>query len=351
MKNITYFNKPDISVKSVMLFYSGRYPKKTKPAKDITLPTRLWPNAKYYIRCNLKGKIGTNNKIYFDKLFKGKNFELVTDTIEAEMLFIHHENYNLYGGTVAPEAINVSNVIREWKNKITIFYNDELFSGFDDYYNFIQKRAKNPNFLKKNPGILEKIKPTQDWDKVTLLFNENKIMDWADKHMKNPNIKNICYLSDIILYDLPKNINIDRTYNKRGIYIPLFTADRIKVCNKLFNGKIDITFKGSRSNDLKKEIAGDGKYIQNVDLPVVLKQYDWTIYIGKGKPSSYLGATFYEPLLNGIPIFMWSETDKNKKVFPNIDCYFSSEEELKNLVNKWDLKDLFKKQIKLLFDE
>jgi hypothetical protein len=347
--NVTYFNEPDTSVKSVMVFYGGKYPKKTKPDKDVTLPTRLWPNAKYYIRCNLKGKIGSDNKMYFDKLFRGKEFELVSEAVPADMMFIHHENYNLYGGTVAPEPIRVANAIREWKGPITIFYNDELFSGFDDFHNFLQKRANNPNFLKKNPGVLEKVPPTTDWDKVTVLFNENKITDWAAQHMQNPEIQNVCYLSDIILYDLPKNAQPKNAYNKRGIYIPLFTADRIKVCNRLFNGEVDITFKGSRSNDLKPEIAGDGKYIQNTELAGVLRQYDWTIYIGKGKPSMYLGATFYEPLLNGLPIFMWRDTDRDEKVFPGLNCYFSSGEELRSLVEEWDMRELFDKQVKIIF--
>jgi len=348
--NVTYFNEPDTSVKSVMVFYGGKYPKKTKPDKDVTLPTRLWPNAKYYIRCNLKGAIGTKNKIYFDGLFRGHEFELVSDAVPADMMFIHHENYNLYGGKVAPEPINVANAIREWKGPITIFYNDELFSGFDDYYNFLSKRAQNPNFLKKNPGVMDKVKPTADWDKVTVMFNENKITDWANKHMQNPDIQNVCYLSDIILYDLPKNAKLERAYNnKKGIYIPLFTADRIKVCNKLFNGEVNLTMRGSRSDDLKEEIRGDGKYIPNTELSSVLRQYDWTIYIGKGKPSMYLGATFYEPLLNGLPIFMWRDTDKEEKVFPGLDCYFSSGQELKELVDKWDMKDLYEKQLEIIF--
>jgi hypothetical protein len=72
---IKHFNTPDTGVKSVMLFYFGKYPKKTKPAKDVTLPIRLWPNAKYIIRCNTAGNIGKNNLEYFKSLINGYQFD------------------------------------------------------------------------------------------------------------------------------------------------------------------------------------------------------------------------------------------------------------------------------------
>lgn len=350
---IVHFDKPDTSVKSVMLFYFGKYPKKTKPAKDVTLPIRMWPNAKYYIRCTTTGNIGKSNFEYFKSLFNGHDFTLVDDAVPADMLFIHHENYNCFGGVVRECCVDFARALREWKGPATVFYNDELFSGFSDFSEFIENRAKNENFLIKNPNILEKVKPKTDWSNVTLLMNENKITDWADKHVQS-NIKDqltVSYLSDIILYDLPTSgIKGKFKYEKKGVYVPLFTADRISVCNKLFSNNIDITFAGSRSDELKEEIKGDGKYINNTELPTFLRKFDWTIYIGKGKQSSYLGATFYEPLLKGLSVFVWTETDKHKKVFGDLDCYFNSESELIRLVEKWDMKELFREQVQRIFN-
>lgn len=348
----THFDKPDESVKSVMVFYFGKYPKKTKPAKDVTLPLRLWPNAKYIIRCTTSGNVGKANQEYFRSLFRGHDYRLTSDTVSADMLFIHHENYNCFGGVVRECCVDFARALREWKGRATVFYNDELFSGFYDFREYIENRAKNENFVIKNPNILEKVQWKEDWSNVTLLMNENRITDWADEHVQD-SVKdqiNVSYLSDIILYDLPtKGIKRKEKYEKKGVYVPLFTADRISVCDKLFNGEVNIAFAGSRSDEIKESIRGDGKYINNIELPAFLRKFDWTIYIGKGKQSSYLGATFYEPLLKGLPVFVWTETDKQKKVFGDLDCYFKNEKDLKDLVEKWDMGELFKEQVRRIF--
>jgi len=350
--NISHFTTPDTQVKTVLLYYPGKFPKKTKPAKDVTLPTRLWPGAKYIIWTNLEKGIGKNNIEYFSELFKGHNFELVSEKVDADVLFIHHENYNIFGGVVGKGLIDRANLIKEWTSKVTLFYNDELFVTFSDLRDFIDMRCSNPNFLLKNPNLLEQVSKNSDWTKVTLLMNENKVTDWANNYLAE-NLKDqikVSYLSDIILYDLKTDeIKAKTSYNKKGVYVPLFTGERISVCNKLFSGNIDLTFAGSRSDDLKDNIKGDGKYITNVELPMFLHQYDWTIYIGKGRASQYLGATFYEPLLKGLPVFVWLETDKNKKIFGDLDCYFSTETELQSLIEKWDMKTLFEEQVKLVF--
>jgi hypothetical protein len=353
---VTRFNTPDKSVKSVYVFYTGRYPKKTKPSKDVTLPIRLWPDAKYIIRCETKGAYGVKNKEYFKNLYGQTEYELVDQSSDwtgtADMLFIHHENYNAYGGILSDTAIDFSNITRTWLGKITVFYNDELFSGYYDLRDYVEQRAKNNNFLVKNPGVLDKVIRKTDWSNVTLLVNEDKVSDWGNEHITHEDIRNqitLCYLSDIILYDLNMdNVSPKSKYDKRGVYIPLFTQERINTCNKLFSGALDITFAGSKSDDLKPEIAGDGKYIQNHELAGFLRQWDWTIYIGKGRASSYLGATFYEPILNGIPVFVWTKTDPDKRVFGDLDCYFSTETELAALVNKWDMAQLHSEQVKRL---
>jgi hypothetical protein len=278
----------------------------------------------------------------------------VEDAVSADMLFIHHENYNAFGGVVRECCVDFARALKEWKGPATVFYNDELFSGYYDLRDYIENRAKNENFLVKNPGILDKVRRKEDWTNVTLLMNENKITDWADEHVWDGPVKDqitVSYLSDIILYDLPTSgIRGKSEYEKKGVYVPLFTAERISVCDKLFNGNVDITFAGSRSDELKENIRGNGKYINNIELPNFLRKFDWTIYIGKGKQSSYLGATFYEPLLKGLPVFVWTETDKMKKVFGDLDCYFSNESDLKRLVEKWDMRDLFKEQVRRIFN-
>lgn len=393
---VTKFNTPENDVKKVMLFYNGRFPKETKPDKDVTLPIRLWPNAHFVIYCNTK-KPYLKNNAYFDNLFKNckGGYSLVerteVDALDAgyhasdcksvniekqkaiidqeyekadtfrklekelatiDVLWIHHENYNLFGGIVQDRVLDRALITQRWPGKIVIFFNDELFSLFGDFRKFLDNRAKNPNFLVKNPGVLEKLDYKTDWSNVTMLFNEDKIKEWGKSYIAEDiaNQVEMCYLSDIILYELPKDkptIKGDLS-NKKGCYVPLFTADRISVCNKIFNKNVDITFAGSRSDDLKEEIKGDGVYIKNHDLGEFLRKHDWTIYLGKGRPSAYLGATFYEPLLKGIPVLMWNDTDPDKKVFPGLDCYFSNEDDIKRIISQ-DLESLYQKQIDMIW--
>lgn len=355
---VTNFTQPDLSVKKVVLFYPGRFPKETKPDKDVTLPTRLYPNAHFVIYGNFK-KPYTKNYEYFKRLFDGKSFSLVERTehdaleySDADLLFIHHENYNLFGGIVQDRVMDRAVLTERWKGKIVIFFNDELFSTFTDFRKFLDGRAKNPNFLVKNPGVLEKLPFKDDWSNVTILGNEDRVRLWIHDYMGEDVLKggiNIAYLSDFILYALPRDKPaVEVNESKQGCYVPLFTAERIKVCDEMFSGAVDIKFSGSRSNDLKEGIRGDGAYIKNSELGAFLKQFGWTIYLGKGRFSQYLGATFYEPILKGIPVLVWSVTDPDKKIFPGVDCYFSSEADIARIISG-DLRELYSKQLEVLW--
>lgn len=351
---------------SVLLYYPGRYPKSTKPIKDVLLPTRLWPNARMVIYGNF-GKGYGKNKEYFERLFGSHRagFQLVEKTtndisrIPFDALFIHHENYNLFGGIVGDGLIERATAIQVATalDKLTVvFFNDELFAPFNDFRAFLDERAKGENFLKKNPGVLERLAPTNYWGNVILLGNEDRVSPWlnsyVDKNVVDKGLR-VMYLSDFILYDLPRNKpSAVRTFTtKQGCYVPLFTDARIKACDRLFTGKgIPITFAGSRSDELHESIRGNGKYIENHDLPAFLQQHDWTIYIGKGRPSAYLGATFYEPLLKGIPVFVWRDTDQDKRIFgEGIDCYFSTAEGLQHLLSQ-NLNELYDKQVSHIWD-
>ena len=206
---VTKFNNPENDVQRVMLFYNGRFPKETKPDKDVTLPIRLWPNAHFVIYCNTK-KPYLKNNAYFDNLFKNckGGYSLVERTeVDAlsvpdiDILWIHHENYNLFGGIVQDRVMDRALLTQRWKKKLVIFFNDELFSLFGDFRKFLDNRAKNPNFLVKNPGVLEKLDYKTDWSNVTMLFNEDKIKEWGKSYIAEDIASQVemCYLSDIIL--------------------------------------------------------------------------------------------------------------------------------------------------------
>lgn len=358
--NVTYFTKPDTGVKKVVLFYPGRFPKATKPNKDVTLPARLWPNAELVIYGNFK-KPYSKNIEYFNQLFAGLNFRLVDRTLhdalefdDADVLFIHHENYNLFGGVVQDRVMDRALLTERWKGKIFIYYNDELFVPFTDFRKFLDGRAKSESFNTRNPGVLDRLPYKNDWSNVTIIGNENRIRLWLHDYMCDDVLKggiNLCYLSDFILYALPKERpTIKQNGSKIGCYVPLFTGERIKVCNELFSDRSLIYFGGSRSDELKEEIRGDGKYVKNHELGALLLQYGFTVYLGKARFSQYLGATFYEPLLHGLPILMWEETDPDHVIFPGMDCYFNNEDDIRRIVSG-DLGDLYQKQLSVFWPQ
>ena len=363
---VSAFDKPDLSIKTVILYHGGRYPKNTKPARDIALPARLWPNAKFIIRCDIKGNTGKNNLEYFRKLFTKNEIELISQDISnedickipADLLYIHHENFNAFGGVVRKCTIDAASITRLWEGKIYVVYNDESFCGYYDLIDYINKRAKNANFLVKNPTIFEEVKRKEtSWNNVTVLMNENNICNWHEWHFPIDYVAkdiNVAYMSNVLLYELNvETIKAKESYNKKGIYAPLWMQDRTTLCNKMFSGDgtLDLTFKGPGSDKLNDSIKGDGKYVDNLLLRQLFREYDWALYIGRGHTEHITGATFYEPILNGLPVFMWIGIDPNKNTFKDIDCYFSSETELKSLVEKWDMKDLYSKQVKTLFNK
>jgi hypothetical protein len=76
--------------------------------------------------------------------------------------------------------------------------------------------------------------------------------------------------------------------------------------------------------------------------------------MGKGTKSLYLGATFYEPILRGCPLFIWEGTDPDHKLFPHLDVYFNTETELAKLlsdVSDEDLRQLWINELNTIFKD
>ena len=349
-KQLENFNEGDESIKTVLLFFQGRFPRKIIPGKDVTLPSRLWPKAKFFIY--LTGKTPKNRE-YFRKMYEGFEVEFVEEFVECERSYIQYANYNAWGGVIGKTLQDQAKFIEVQPGTVYIFFNDEQIANFQDFAEWVHAKANKPGGDKYNPGLADKVKLKKDWSNVVLLFNENKLQDWGPQKINGDININIQYLNDVILYDInPEIIKKKKDYSaKKGCYIGFFIAPRIKLFNRLWQGvDMDFDFLGAHSNSLSEHIRGDGEFIKNSELFDLLREYDYSIYVGKGKPSMYLGATFYEPILQGIPIFIWLKTDLYQKVFPDLDVYFTTAEQLQELVEKWDLEELFKLQVKHLFD-
>jgi hypothetical protein len=337
----------------------GHFPKPIRPVKDLLLPFRMFPNAKIWNvgLFNKRFVKHQKNRVWFNSVFpKDREWEFADWIPEGldpanTVLFVHFCTYNIFGGQVTDLLIRQEQIIAEWPGKVYVFYNDELLTRFESFRTFIATRTHLESFRKKNEKHLLKldaIPEITDWGRITLLGNQNLIKNWLDNKCKRPLpglVKE--YLSDLTLYAIdPSGFVTKPSTEKRGVYISLLTTPRIAVIDSIFGtASIDIQFKGSKSNELTEAIRGDGEFVDNVQLPTVLKQYDWSIYIGKGKASEYLGATFYEPLLAGIPILIWKETDKNCSIFPDIDCYFETADDVKRILASESLPDMHRKQV------
>lgn len=370
MKTVTYFNKPDTSAKKVFLFFHGNFPKNCIMHKDATLPCRLFPNAEFIIRCN------TNNIEtirYFEQRYYGRKISFTTDKIvkipsDVDAIYSHYILMCAMRPSLSKPVVDFQKMLYTSTVKTYIFFNDENIEPLKfmtDYVRY-QKTKNNINVPSKNVYLSRMFMDVDrfrtDFKNVHLLVNENKITDWGElcyKEYMQEHDFNICYLSDSILYDFPdKNIilnYVDRPRNtKFGVFIAFFLKERVELLNKLFNYNTPlwITFIGKHSEKLlpRWENVMTGEIVENSRVPFILEAHSWTIYIGKACKSKYLGATFYEPLFRGIPVFVWSGTDPEHKIFPGMDCYFDDERDLYQLVNRTSLSELCKQQIDKIYE-
>lgn len=359
--NISHF-VPDESIKTCMVFLSGIYPPKNTfyVEKDLTLPMRLYPNARFLIRCNIEKGYMSNYR-FFTKLYAGREIHFVGEdklyNDKIDVIWFIHFNFIFFGGVIDNYTFHKWLVTQNFKNKVHILFNEEMTKSYEPLWDYVQRR--NENFKNINADKISRLKDKTDWSNVTLLCNEDKFSQWVNERPVHKCLDggiNISYLTDKVLYDLPSKESILPLHNssskKRGIYIGKFIPKRISVLNKILEEehRLWIDFIGPDSDKLKYR-SGTGDSIGNSEAKGLMKssEYGWSIYIGKGTPSLYLGATFYEPILNGIPVFVWNGTDPEHKLFPERkELYFNDASDLQKKVSSSNLTKLWNYQINKL---
>lgn len=360
--NISHFI-PDETVKTCLVYLNGTYPPKNGfyVEKDLNLPARLYPNAEFYIRCNTSDKRYMKNMRFFKKLYKGRKIKFLDDSLaydklNVDVIWFIHFNFIFFGGKIDKYTFCKWIVTQNSKSKIHILFNEEGTPTFEPLWDYIQRR--NENFHALNKEYISLLKDKTDWSNVTLLCNEDRIAQWVNDRPVQKCLDggiNISYLTDKILYDLP-SASPDSSIGvlNKGIYIGKFSPKRLSYFNKNFiSGKLDILMIGPDSDKLTHH-TGTGESIDNKEAKELMASgtYSYSIYIGKGTPSCYLGATFYEPLLNGLPLFVWKGTDPEMKIFPgHPEFYFNNEDDLAEKIDNMTLMNfdmMFENQIKLL---
>ena len=368
---VSHFTKPDNKVKTCLVYFKGTFPPKRGfcVAKDLSLPTRLYPNAKFLIRCDTSEKVYEQNYKFFAELYKGHKFKLTTDKqtyedLRVDVIFLIHYGFVFLGGRVDIYTADKEYMLENTKAKVHILFNEEVVKKIEGLHSYIQKR--DPSFwdIYRNRQRLTRLKGKSDWSNVTLICNEDKFEQWVNDRPTEELQRtiNISYLSDIILYDLPDKdtlkCSVSKSRHLKGVYIGNFSPTRVTWWNRYmtYRPEVSISVFGPHNEQLLN-FTSDGRHIDNDKAISMMNsgKYHYSLYFGKGNKSLYLGATFYEPLLQGIPIFVWDGTDPEHKLFPKIsECYFKNVDHLHQLLsffNPEKLEELWTKQVTAIYSK
>jgi hypothetical protein len=225
-----------------------------------------------------------------------------------------------------------------------VMYNDIL--AFLKYR--IEICNKKDEFFKISE-FAEKLYNTKsiNYDNVFFIKNGNSnFCKWRVKEFKQSKVlnskENSIYLGDNLIFDVKnkqKEFNFKFCFESvnKFIHIGFFKTAGLKK-EKLFHkfdlsNILDLYCIGLKSTDLNYAIELN-KPLKNREYFELLNLYSGYLFLGKGDVNSeltYVNKTIYDCFIAKIPIFVYSEIDKNKKLFPNIDCYFSNQQELERL--------------------
>ena len=336
---VSNINKPFDGSPRILLWYSGRFPSLFISVHSFQLPKMLWPNAKFSVRCS------ANNirTLHWVRKYLGNDVEIISDTTSAK-------NFNF-------SSFDVIYNHDYWFRK-TI--SDKAKEDIE----YIIYNVNKPFYCLYCDIILPQIRMTQlkkDMSNLTVLFNQNIIRDWGNERFDYDSFEgceklpNIAYVNMKLYYQLPERYYYKDSYGKKGCYFAYFHAERRKFFKKVLNDFSIPMLKLTLAGRNVEKLAGTKYYridaisqFEQSSVLTMLSQYDWALYIGRNKDVPYLGMTFYLPFVAGIPVFCYSQCEEAQKIFGGLNCFFSTEKELHELLENINLKELFKQQVERL---
>lgn len=376
MFRVQKFSEPNLDVKTVFVYFNGTFPKRAYPIKDTSLPRRMFPNAnRFYVRCK-KNQANVN---YFKQLYTGTNalgeeikLSLVDDSLninwkkveaDVDAMYMPWIGFDGYQKKLGKHKILFHKAIHQFRKPIYIFINDPHNSSF----NAISYYLRNPEVLDKT-GFDWFNESEESYEHVRFMPNDTPFIKaadgkyWWQRHLKQVSDSfdiTVTPLSDKIIYDLfytPEMLHekMHDDYSQcRGVWIGTCFEERSDYINSVFkDGVLNFEFMGrgtEKYNFYSNKNAEDNN-VENHMLPGIYANHDYSIYFSRGKFVNMLGATFYEPLLHGLPLFISKVCDPYQEIFPTCpECYWSNEWDLKKNVEETDLRDLWLRQINHLF--
>lgn len=378
--NIQKIEKPITDVKTVFVYFNGKFPKRVFPIKDTDLPRRLFPCANRFI---IKCKACDDNLFYFSKLYSGKNAlgediktQFVSDNFDnwagaarhTDAMYMPWISYCQYKNRLTDPVIAFHRAILLYKKPIYLFINDPLLGSFRPIQNWFKEDLANRwkddryRYLKQIP---------EDYSHVHFMPNDTPFEKAGKGYWWEGKVKELCEkypdsiispLSDLIIYDLPtgeKATNLKELPNwesRRGIWCGTCFDSREAYLNSTFVTpgllKMDIMGRCTEKVNLYTDKTLEDTNIDNTKLPGILREHAYSIYFSRGKFTNMLGATFYEPILHGLPQFIAEKVDPFHEIFPDIpECYFNTEHELKEKTESLDLRDIWTRQANHLFNK
>lgn len=361
-------------IKKVLVYFNGTFPKKAYPIKDTTLPTRLFPDAThFFIRC----KNNQDNRKYFSKYFplRNKNNEKIHAcfvnedfenwgyaTEQTDAAYCPWCGFDGYQKDLGDFKMKYHRFMAYYRKPIYMFINEPSCSSIKSFLKYLEDDETRKQ---KYAATLIKLRNLNDegiiYQNVNFMPNDTPFSaekPWwqskVDPIATYHNIK-VTPIPDNIIYDLPEYIPtlnrwVHKDYlKKRGIWLGTCFDTRVKRFNEVFQTPglldMDILGRGTEDVNLYSKKEGDTN-VANEDLPKIFAEHEYSIYISRGKFTNMLGATFYEPLLNGLPQFIDEICDPQHEIFPMIpECYYSTEHELKERIEKYNIQSIWQQQV------
>lgn len=348
-------DEPDLRPLKVLMWYSGSFPVSVISMHSFSLPKMLWPNATFYIRCSKSRKTID----YIKKVMSGaKQIILIEDNLPPwKMNFDKYDviyNYDYFFRWIGLKKYRDSRDYSEI-NYLIYRVNKPIYLLYCDKEVF-HKVENTPVFCKDGYPWLKYCDERKDFSNIHILFNQDICKDWAVECIDWKSFENaekmfeIIYLNMRLYYQLPNDYKAKKfSDNKVGCYFGTFFEKRARFFNTVMNtpGKklVNLEIGGRTVCKVKNSKYYSENCIetfQHEEIFNVLKPYDWALFIGRVTPLDYLGMTFYLPFVAGMPVFCLRTCFEGVgNPFEGIDCFFSTEEELADLVNKTDLNELF----------
>ena len=376
MISVEKFSDKDwLNIKTVFVYFNGSFPKRAYPIKDTSLPRRMFPHAnKFYIRCRRSAA----NIEYFSKLYLGKNelgedikLKLVDDRMDiswqqvqkdVDVMYMPWIGFDGYQKQLGSAKTNFHKTIHEFRKPIYLFVNDPKNSSFFAFSDYLRRDDVDETVHTWFKPEMESYEHVRFVPNDTPFEKATNGKYWWSRHFEKISERfnvTVKPLSDIIIYDLPKSSDmllgkIHTDYSKkRGIWVGTCFDERANYINKVFTfGILDFKFmgRGSEKFNFYSNKDSDDNNVQNDMLPGLFAQNDYSIYFSRGSFVNMLGATFYEPILNGLPQFVSEVCDPYHEIFPDCpECYWENEYDLKRNLHLTDLEDLWVKQVRHLF--